>query len=37
MLGVTIGEAADQLGVCRAALSHVLNGKAAITPDMAMR
>jgi len=36
-LGLTIGEAADQLGVCRAALSRVLNGRAAITPDMAMR
>ncbi|MDR2092345.1 MAG: HigA family addiction module antidote protein [Azoarcus sp.] len=36
-LGLTIGEAAEQLGVCRAALSRVLNGRAAITPEMAMR
>ncbi|MCL2876255.1 MAG: HigA family addiction module antitoxin [Betaproteobacteria bacterium] len=36
-LNLTITEAADQLGVCRAALSRVLNGRAAITPDMAMR
>ncbi|MDR0563719.1 MAG: HigA family addiction module antidote protein [Azoarcus sp.] len=36
-LGFTISEAADQLGVCRAALSRVLNGKAAITPEMAIR
>jgi addiction module HigA family antidote len=36
-LGLTITEAAEQLGVCRAALSRVLNGKAAITPEMAIR
>jgi addiction module HigA family antidote len=36
-LGLTIAEAADQLGVCRAALSRVLNGRAVITPEMAIR
>jgi len=36
-LGLNIGEAADQLDVNRVTLSRVLNGKAAITPDMAMR
>jgi len=36
-LNLTIGEAADQLGVCRAALSRVLNGRASITPEMAIR
>ncbi len=34
-LGVT--QAADQLGVSRVALSRVLNGHAAISPDMALR
>jgi addiction module HigA family antidote len=36
-LNLTIGEAADQLGVNRVSLSRVLNGRAAITPEMALR
>lgn len=36
-LGLTITEAARQLGVTRAALSRVLNGRAAISPEMALR
>ena len=36
-LGLTVTEAADQLGVTRAALSRVLNGHAAISPEMALR
>jgi antitoxin HigA-1 len=36
-LGLTVTEAATQLGVTRAALSRVLNGKAAISPEMALR
>jgi addiction module HigA family antidote len=36
-LGLTVTEAARQLGVTRAALSRVLNGHAAISPDMALR
>lgn len=36
-LGLTITEAAEQLGVTRAALSRVLNGRAAISPEMALR
>jgi addiction module HigA family antidote len=36
-LGITITEAARQLGVTRVALSRVLNGRAAISPDMALR
>jgi addiction module HigA family antidote len=36
-LGLTVTEAAVQLGVTRAALSRVLNGKAAISPEMALR
>ena len=35
--GLTIGEAADVLGVTRQALSAVLNGRASLTPDMALR
>lgn len=35
--GLTIGEAADQLGVNRVTLSRVLNGRAAISADMAIR
>lgn len=35
--GVTVTEAANALGVTRAALSRVLNGKAAISADMALR
>jgi len=36
-LGLTVTEAARQLGVSRVALSRVLHGKAAISPDMALR
>ena len=36
-LKLTVTEAARQLGVTRAALSRVVNGKAAISPEMALR
>lgn len=36
-LGITIRQAAQQLGVSRTALSRVLNGHTAISPDMALR
>ncbi len=36
-LGLTVTDAATQLGVTRAALSRVLNGRAAISPVMALR
>lgn len=36
-LGLTVTDAAAQLGVTRAALSRVPNGKAAISPEMALR
>lgn len=36
-LGLSVTEAARQLGVSRVALSRVLNGKAAISIDMARR
>ena len=36
-LGLTVTEAARQLGVTRAALSRVLNERAAISPEMALR
>jgi antitoxin HigA-1 len=36
-LGLTVTEAAAQLGVSRVALSRVLNGRAAISPDTALR
>ena len=36
-LELTITEASKQLGVTRAVLSRVLNGKAAISPEMALR
>ena len=36
-LGLTVTEAARQIGVSRVTLSRVLNGHAAITPDMALR
>src|SRR5574337_1235840 len=36
-LGLTVTEAAEQLGVSRVTLSRVLNGKAAISPEMALR
>ena len=36
-LGLTVTEAAAQLGVTRAALSRVINCRAAISPEMALR
>ena len=36
-LGLSVTEAANQLGVSRVALSRLLNGRAAISPDMALR
>ena len=36
-LGVSVTEAVKQLGVMRAALSRVLRGHAAISPEMALR
>ena len=36
-LGLTVTDAAAQLGVTRAALSRVVNGRAAISPEMALR
>lgn len=36
-LGLAVGEAAAQLGVDRTTLSKVLNGRAAISPAMALR
>ncbi len=36
-LSLTVTEASAQLGVTRAALSRVLNGRAAISPMMALR
>ena len=36
-MGLTVTEAASQIGVSRVALSRVLNGHAAISPDMAIR
>ena len=36
-LGLPVGEAAAQLGVDRTTLSKVLNGRAAISPAMALR
>ena len=35
--GVTVTDAAGRLGVTRVALSRVLNGAAAISPDMDLR
>ncbi len=37
VFGLSVTEAAMQLGVTRAALSRVLNGRAAISPEMALR
>jgi len=34
---LTIAKAADLLGVTRVTLSNILNGKAAITPNIALR
>ena len=36
-LGITVTDAAAQLGVTRAALSRVLNGRAGVSPEMALR
>ena len=36
-LNLTVTEAAKQIGVSRVALSRVLNGRAAISPEMALR
>lgn len=36
-LGVSVTKAAEQLNVSRAAFSRVLNGRAAISPEMALR
>ena len=36
-LGLSVTQAAVQLDVSRAALSRVLNGRAAISPEMALR
>ena len=36
-LALTVTDAAEQLGVSRVALSRVLNGRAAISPEMALR
>lgn len=35
--GITITEAAAEIGVSRVALSRVLNGRAAISPEMAIK
>lgn len=35
--GLTVKTFAERIGVTRAALSRVLNGRAAISPDMALR
>ncbi|MHB8949369.1 MAG: HigA family addiction module antitoxin [Rhodoferax sp.] len=36
-LGLGVTQAAEQLGVSRVTLSRVLNGRAAISPEMALR
>lgn len=36
-LGLSVTEAADALGVSRAALSRVINCRAAVSPEMALR
>ncbi|SDW04044.1 HigA family addiction module antitoxin [Nitrosomonas communis] len=36
-LGLSVTEAAEQLNVSRATLSRVLNGRAAVSPEMALR
>ncbi|MAT50572.1 MAG: addiction module antidote protein, HigA family [Porticoccaceae bacterium] len=36
-LGLSVTEAAEQLGVSRVTLSRVINGHAAISPEMALR
>jgi len=35
--GITVTEAAMQLGITRVAFSRIINGKAGISPDMALR
>ncbi|GAB6044271.1 HigA family addiction module antitoxin [Endothiovibrio diazotrophicus] len=36
-LGLSVTEAAEQLGVSRATFSRVLNGRSAVSPEMALR
>ena len=36
-LGLTVTQAAEQLGVARVTLSRVVNGRAAVSADMAIR
>jgi len=36
-LGLNVTQAAEQLGVSRVALSRVLNGRAAVSPALALR
>ncbi|GGD66799.1 HigA family addiction module antitoxin [Lacimicrobium alkaliphilum] len=36
-LGLSVKEAAERLGMSRVALSRVLNGRAAVSPDLAVR
>ncbi|MDR1685680.1 MAG: HigA family addiction module antidote protein [Desulfovibrio sp.] len=36
-LGISVKEAAERLGISRVSLSRVLNGKAGISPDLAVR
>ncbi|MGH6925951.1 MAG: HigA family addiction module antitoxin [Propylenella sp.] len=36
-LGLAVGEAAERLGISRITLSRVLNGRAGISPDLAVR
>ncbi|NUQ86174.1 MAG: HigA family addiction module antidote protein [Anaerolineales bacterium] len=36
-LGITVTQAADALGVSRKTLSAILNGRAGISPEMAVR
>lgn len=36
-LGISVSEASHKLGVPRVTLSRVLNGKAALTPNLAVR
>jgi len=36
-LGLTVTDAAEQLGVTRSTLSRVLNGRAGISPEIALR
>lgn len=36
-LGLTVSDAAEKLGMSRTAFSRVINGKAGISPDLAIR